>query len=227
MARAAATALAGAATLLIGWFAVLQPFLQGPREDVLSTPGLSGLNVRQEVPVPAGRTACTAGVTVPKGTASVRYRIAGPLGSPPRLTLTVDGPGLAAKGSGAAVMPAGPDTFLTIPISPQAGTTALASLCLRPLDADLRLVGTDEGRSTVLATTSVAGKPQPSDISLTLLGERSMTSAASLRQAPDRIQATTGVPAAVTWVIAILAVALASLGSLAALVAAVTRSSRI
>lgn len=226
MGRAVATALGGIATLLVGWFAVFQPFLEGPREDVLSTPGLTGLNVRQEVPVPAGRTVCTEGLSVPRGTAYARYRAAGTLGAAPKLTLRVDGPGLARKAGGASVAPAGPDTFLTFPVSPPVGEPTIARLCLQSRQPGLRLVGTDESRSAVQAGTTVAGVPQAADISLALLGERKMDNAASLRQAPGRIEATTGIPAPVTWAIAVAAILLATLGALGALVAAVARVGR-
>jgi hypothetical protein len=226
MARAAIIVLAGLATLLLGWLTVFKPFLDHPRGDVLSTPGLAGLVVRQEVPVKAGSTACTSGVSLTRGTASVQYLLAGQVSEPPRVSLSVKSAGFVARGLEPAVANAGPDTFLTIPIRPASTATRVSTLCLKVRDRSVRLVGTDEGRSTVIASTAVDGRPQASDIALVLVGDRQLTNGSSIRAWPSRIASLTGVPSAIVWLLMVATVLLLTLGVLGSLAAAVVRGER-
>jgi hypothetical protein len=226
MARAAIIVLAGLATLLLGWLTVFKPFLDHPRGDVLSTPGLAGLVVRQEVPVKAGSTACTSGVSLTRGTASVQYLLAGQVSEPPRVSLSVKSAGFVARGLEPAVANAGPDTFLTIPIRPASTATRVSTLCLKVRDRNVRLVGTDEGNSTVIASTAVDGRPKAADIALVLVGDRQLTNGSSIRAWPSRIASLTGVPSAIVWLLMVATVLLLTLGVLGSLAAAVVRGER-
>ena len=193
MRRRLAILAAGLGLLLLGWLTVFGPFLRAPAENLVSTPGLSGLYVRQELPVPRGGQACTSGVTLVAPADRVRYLAAGRLSSPDGLSVTIRGESLRAKGRTAQLAEAGPDTFITLPFSPPAGeTTVKARLCIRTLERPLKLVGTDEGNSVVQATTTVDGRPTSADIALNVLGGRELTRWESLRQVPDRIAQATG-----------------------------------
>lgn len=226
MARPALIVVAGLATLLLGWLTVFKPFLDHPRGDVLSTPGLAGLEVRQEVPVKAGSTACTSGVSLTRGTASVQYLLAGQEADPPRVSLSVKSAGYSSRGLEPTVANAGPDTFLTIPIDPSATATRVSTLCLKVRDRNIRLVGTDEGRSTVIASTAIDGKPQAADVSLVLVGNRRLTNGSAVGDFPARIASLTGVPSAIVWLLMAATVLLLTFGTLGVLAAAAARDDR-
>lgn len=226
MRRAALTLAAGLLTLLLGWLFVIKPFLDRPQGDLLSTPGLAGLNVRREVAVPARSTACTGGLVVPAGTASVQYLLAGRLADAPRLALTLRAPGFSTTGGAPTVAPAGPDTFLTIPLEATVPATTASTLCLRSRHGGIRLVGTDEGNSTVLATTVVGRQPQAADVSLALFGSGQGTNRTRVGNVPSRVAHATGTPAAVTWLLMAMTALLLTLGSLAVITTAVARETR-
>ncbi|MBU6337308.1 MAG: hypothetical protein KGR19_05740, partial [Acidobacteria bacterium] len=166
------------------------------------------------------------GVSLPKGTAQVQYLLSGQLSRAPEVSLSVKAAGFTAKGLKPSAATIGPDTFLTIPIRPNSTSTKVSKICLTPKDRAIRLVGTDEGRSTVVATTAIDGRPQPADISLTLIGDRVLTNRNAIVDFPPRIALLTGVSPGVVWLLTAATVLLLTFGTLGVLAAAAARDDR-
>ena len=226
MARAVIILATGVATLLLGWLTVYRPFLGHPRSDVLSTPGLAGVAQRDEVPVPKGARACTRGVALPAGVNAVQYLLAGHWQRAPKVTLRGRVRATSFRGERGSVTPAGPDTVLVIPVDPPTSRSGTGSLCLQARQRGVSIVGTMEGRSTVVASTTVDNRATPVDPAVTLLGSRVLDNGGGVRNAPVRIEAATGFPAPLTWTIGVLAAVLLTLGTLGALAAAALRDGR-
>ena len=192
MVRAGLIIASGFAALVACYLAILAPALRTERPPTIYTPGLSGVTVRSQSPVPAGGKACTTPIYLTKESSRVQYLLAGPVTSTAGIGLTVVGSGLEGKATGASLQPAGTDTLLTLSFSPVAATDGLAArICLRPSKAPLSLVGTDESRSAVVAQTSVDGKKLTAQVAIVLLGKENRTTAEALSDVPARVSATT------------------------------------
>jgi len=226
MARAAAIIGAAVATLAACYLLTLAPVLNAPRETIVSTPGLQGLNVLSLVPLRSGSKACTGPVVLTPEMGRVRYLVLGPQVSGDGVSVTLTGAGYQSRGKVVAAANAGPNTQLTAAFSPAVTASAIpATICIKPTKEALRLVGTDEPRSIRNAQTTVAGKPTAVDIALTMLRPTDESMRSVLADIPARISATT-LGTLPTWAISLL-VAIACLTALLLPIAALAWADRI
>jgi len=217
-------AVAGLMVCALAWFV---PFLTQQREVVVSTPGLTGLFERTEVPLRPGRPACVVGVRLTPDARVARVRVkAGPRAA--RVRVTASAPGYAS----ASTAVAGPgERLVAAPLEPIA-RDAVGRVCVAaPAGArGLAIIGTREARSQVAATTELGGRAAEGlDLELALLSGERRSYLERAGEVLDNVSALTGrlVPAWLLWVLALLVALGIPAAALAALVqeAARTRNS--
>jgi len=220
---------AGLVTLAIGWQLALKPYLQSAADGRISTPGLEGLFVRKDLAVGPGQPVCTDRVFLTPQTTGLRYLLVGAIYAPPKIKVTIRGPAVNVTKVHLSVGTPVASTPLNVDFKPATseGSTP-ATVCLTPVKSGIGLVGTDEGRSAVVAPTSVAGKPSTVDVALTTYSSGKTTVGDQLEAAPKRIESAIGLPAAsATWGLIVASVLLLTVIPLAALaLATITGRSR-